>query len=106
MDDTRETPLYDLLRAQLLQCDVTIASATSCLRDDWLRPYWPAYCRQLAQARMLRDRIAAKIAALPKAPVYAGGRKEELRALMRQLKAHEITPAAFSAEMRRLMETT
>lgn len=88
------------LREQRASCEQCIASAQTCLREECLAPHWPVYHRLIAT---YQARIAEIDERLPVAPVYAGGRKDDLKRLRVGYRAGVVTPREFGQRMRWLM---
>jgi hypothetical protein len=101
LDDT-DTPLTRL-QAQRRVCDLGIASAELCLAEELLKPYEASYRNRQAWFLTCRDAVDRAIAALPRTPVYAGGRKADLKALYVGFQHKQTTPREFGQRMQWLM---
>jgi hypothetical protein len=96
-------PLYDLLRDERAKCVAGITAALAGAGEPLVEAYRDGYERRAADWRRNRDRIDAQIAALPKDPVYAGGRRADLKRLTNGYRAGQVTRREFGARLRRLM---
>lgn len=88
------------LRDQRASCEQCIVSARTCLKEECLAPHWHVYERLIG---VYQARIAEIDERLPVAPVYAGGRKAELKRLCVGYRAGCVTPHEFGQRLRWLM---
>ena len=86
-----------MIRMHIETCEAGIIAATRALTTPELAAHASAYERRAADYRIVR---AALLARLPAAPVYPGGRRAELAALMRAYKAQQVTPREFGTRLR------
>ena len=86
-----------MIRMHIETCEAGIIAAARALTTPDLAAHASAYERRAADWRIVR---AALLARLPVAPVYPGGRRAELSALMRAYKAQQVTPREFGVRLR------